>query len=95
VVGERGLAYVYRGTIELCLWPDLAEIREVFTHESLQVLKVPGAAIKNIDRSLIVKRKDGKEFRFTVNSIKGISRLARHLKEVSEQHKIPWQVVEQ
>jgi hypothetical protein len=92
---ENGLGYVYRGFIEICAWDHIDEIREVLTHESLKVLKIPGASIKNIDRTLIVKRDDGKEFSFTVNSVKRLNRLAQRLKSLSIDRKIPWQIVEQ
>lgn len=95
VVGANGFAYVYRGSTETCLWDQIAEIREVLTHESVRILKIPGGALKNIDRSLIVWRKDGKEFRFTVNTIKGVGRLANHFAEARDKYGIPWQQVEQ
>jgi hypothetical protein len=94
VVCENGLVYVYRGVEESCPRDQLVEIREVFTEESLKILKVPGAAITNIDRTLLVWRKDGKSFSFDVNPIKGLSRLAEHLAEASVKHGIPWQRVE-
>jgi hypothetical protein len=95
IVGTNGFAYVYRGATEICLWEQIAEIREVFTQESIRILKVPGGSLKNVDRSLIIRRKDGKDFQFTVNTVKGVGRLANHFAEARDKYDIPWQQLEQ
>lgn len=94
MVGELGFAFDYRGRTEICLWNQTAEIREVLKLERLRVLNVPGATIKSIDRSFVVKRVDGREFRFTSNTIKRINRFGTCLEEASKAHAIPWRQVE-
>lgn len=95
LVGDNGIAYIYRGRTEIILWEQIAGVREVYTHESMKILKIPGASIRNIDRSLVIHRKDGKEFHFTVNSIKGVGRFADHLQAASQKHSLPWQTIEE
>jgi hypothetical protein len=94
-VHENGFSFVYTGSTEICKWEELVKINEVFTQEQLKVLKIPGAVIKNIDRSFVLCRKDGKDFNFDVNSIDNIPRFAECLKEVSDKHGITWERVEQ
>ena len=92
---ENGFSYFYGGVMELCSWSETAKIQEVFTEEQMKVLKVPGAAIKNIDRSFIVHRQDGKTFRFTVNSIDSIPFLAQELEQAASKHGIEWEEIQQ
>ncbi len=94
-VHEHGFSYVYAGTTEICLWTEVAKIDEVFTEEQLKVLKLPGAAIKNVDHSFVVHRKDGKEFAFTVNSIDSIPRLTECLEAARDKHNLAWQRIQQ
>lgn len=94
-VCENGFSYVYGGATDVCPWTEVAKIQELFTQEQLKVLKVPGASIKNVDRSFMVHRRDGKQFSFTVNSIDDIPRLAECLEEARERHGIPWEQIEQ
>jgi hypothetical protein len=94
IVGEHGLACIYRGREHVFLWPEIREIREVFTHESIQVLHVLGASVKNLDRSFVVERKDGFDFRLTVNFVGDLPRLAERLEEASDLHEIPWKQLE-
>lgn len=92
---ESGFSYSYRGANEIVPWAEVMKINEVFTEEQLKVLKVPGAVIKNLDRSFVVFRKDGKEFRFTVNSIDDIPRLGAVLEEARVKHNIAWEQIRQ
>lgn len=94
-VFDSGFSYVDHGATEIVPWTEVEKITEVFTHERLQVLKIPGAAITRIDRSFVVRRKDGKEFRFTANSIDSIQRFGAVLDAAREQFEIPWEEVEQ
>lgn len=91
---ENGFSYLYGGMTEICHWRNVAKIDEVFTEEQLQVLKLPGASIKNRDRSFVVHRKDGKAYSFTVNSVDSIPRLAELFDEAREKHGIDWECVE-
>lgn len=91
---DNGFSYIYGGSTENCPWAEVDKINEVFTAEQLKVLKIPGASIKNIDRGFVVHRKDGKQFRFTVNSIDSIPRLADCLEEARDKHRIPWERIE-
>ena len=93
-VFDNGFTYVDRGATEACPWAEVDKINEILTFEQLKVLKVPGASIKNLDRSFVVRRSDGKEFRFTVNSVDSIPRLAACLEEARERHGINWERVE-
>jgi hypothetical protein len=94
-VHENGFSYAYGGENELCHWSDVTKVSEVFTEEELKVLKVPGAKIKNLDRSFVVHRKDGKTFNFSVNSIDSMRRFADLLKQASRKHNIAWEQVHQ
>lgn len=94
-IHDNGFSYIYRGSTESCPWTEVEKIAEVFTEEQMKVLKVPGAAIKNIDRSFVVHRNDGKEFHFSVNSIDGLPRFAECLEAARDQHSIPWEQIEQ
>tara|TARA_A100001391_G_scaffold117755_2_gene79772 strand:- start:148 stop:600 length:453 start_codon:yes stop_codon:yes gene_type:complete len=94
-VHDNGFSYYYAGVTDICLWTDLEKINEVLTEEQLKVLKVPGAVIKNTDRSFIIRRKDGKDFDFTVNSIDSIPRLAKYLEQASAKFGIPWERITQ
>ena len=94
IVFDEGFEYDYVGKSDICRWTEIAEIREQFTHEQLKVLKVPGATIKNIDRSFVVRRNDGNEFRFTVNSVDSIPDLANYLEAARKKYDLPWQQIE-
>jgi hypothetical protein len=93
-VHERGFSYTKAGSIEICPWSEIEKISEALTHEQLQVFKIPGAAIKNIDRSFALHRNDGKVFNFTVNSIDSIPRFAECLEEARDKFSIPWERIE-
>lgn len=90
----NGFVFVYASTAETVLWCDLEKISEVFTEERLQVLHFPGAVIENTDRSFLLHRRDGKEFRFTVNTIDDISLLGRCLEEACERFSIKWERID-
>ena len=92
---ENGFSYTYRGDTRSCPWTEVKVINEIFTQERLQVLKVPGAAIKTVDRSFLVTRNDGEHFSFSVNSNNSILQLAQFLTEARDKYSIPWQRVEQ
>ena len=94
VMGEKGFAYVSRGCAELCTWDRILVIEECYSHESLQILKIPGAAIHKIARSLEVRRTDGKVFEFTLNSVSDLDGFARCLAEISARHGIRWETYE-
>jgi hypothetical protein len=95
-VFDGGFVYDYAGKDQICPWTDVSEIRELFTHEELKVLKLPGAAIKNVNRSFVVCRKDGAQYSFTVNSIDSIPKLAEFLESARDEYGIPWeQIVQQ
>jgi hypothetical protein len=95
VVCEQGFTYLYGGIEETCRWNDVEKISEVFTEEELKILKVPGASLHNTDRSFVVKRKDGREFCFNVNSIDSIPLLANCLQDARAKHGIPWEQIQQ
>lgn len=94
-VHADGFTFAYAGSTDTCPWSELEKIEEVFTEEQLKVLKVPGAVLKNLDRSFVLYRKDGKEFHFTVNSIDSIPRFAACLEAARDQFGIRWERVEQ
>jgi len=93
-VFDNGFTYFDRGETEACPWEEVDKINEILTHEQLKVLKVPGASIKNLDRSFTVRRNDGREFRFTVNSVDNIPRLAECLEDARARHGIDWERLE-
>lgn len=97
IIHEHGFVYDYGNEHEVCFWDDAAEINETLTHEDLKVLKVPGGRIKNVDRSLRVVRKDGKEFVFTVNSLSkhGVGMVRAFLQTAQSDFGIPWHQVEE
>lgn len=88
-VFDRGFTYLYGGSTEICAWDDVDKIIEVFTAEELKVLKLPGASLKNVDRSYEIVREDGKKFRFTVNSIDSIPEFGDRVNEAVEKFDIP------
>jgi len=90
-VHENGFSYVYAGSTEICLWTELEKIQEMFIDEELTVLKIPGGTIKKTDRFFVLRRHDGKEFRFTINSIDSIPRLAKCLEDARDRFEIPWE----
>lgn len=94
-VYENGFSYTYGSVEDICTWTEVKKVSEVFTQEQMKVLKVPGASIKNLDRSFIVHRKDGKKFDFNVNSIDSVRRFADCLKQASQQHNIAWEKIHQ
>ncbi len=94
-VYEHGFSYFYRGLDETCPWTEIEKIDEVFTEEQMKVLKIPGASIKNTDRSFVVHRRDGKQFRFTVNSIDSIPRFAECMEDARVKCGIPWEQIQQ
>lgn len=88
---ENGLIYQYAGATDVVPWLEIAKITEVFTQESLKVLKVPGGSITNVDRSIVILRNDGKEFYFNVNSIQNLVPFAAQLKDASDRHQLRWE----
>lgn len=90
VIGEKGLAYVLGGYAHVCTWDRVLAIEERTFHESLPILKIPGAALKRTARILILHRSDGKDFTFTVNTISYLNGLAVHLASISREHGIRW-----
>ncbi len=91
---EHGFQYLSGKSVDVCHWQDVTEIREVFTHEELKVAKLPGAKIKQVSRSFVVLRSDGKEFGFDGNSINRLTHFGEWLKYASGQFEIPWREVE-
>lgn len=94
-VHSDGFTFIESGSTETCRWDELRKIEEIFTKEEMRVLKVPGASIKNIDRSFVLYRDDGHEFRFTVNTIDSIPKFARILEQARDRFQIKWERVEQ
>jgi hypothetical protein len=94
LLAEHGIAFFHRGRMDLTVWNQILEIHEILTHESVKLINLPFTSIKSINRSLLIKRKDGKEFQFTLKSIKGIGRLTRQLRGISERHAISWLIIE-
>jgi hypothetical protein len=88
--GSKGVACAHRHHADICLWEHAAEIREVFTHYSIPLLKFPGAAIRRVAYRLAVQRTDGKTLWFTPDSVRNLPELARRLREVSDRNGIPW-----
>ncbi len=88
---ENGLIYQYAGANDVVPWVEIAKITEVFTQESIKILKVPGASLTNIDRTIVVLRNDGKEFYFSVNSIQNLGAFASLLKDASDRHNLRWE----
>lgn len=95
VIFEHGFSYGYVDHAEICPWADIEKVDEVFTKEELKILKLPGASLKNIDRSFVVHRKDGKEFPFSVNTVDSIPRLIECFEKAREKHDFPWQQIQQ
>jgi hypothetical protein len=94
-VSEKGFSYLYRGSAQVVPWVHVAKIQEVFTEQEIKIIKVPGTGFTRIDRSFVVQRKDGKEFRFTANSINDIPKFASLLHDASEKQSIPWEQIQQ
>lgn len=90
---ENGFEDLAGRTKDICFWKDVTEIREVFTHEELEVLHFPGAKIKNVAPSFIVLRSDGKTFDFNPDAIDRFTRFGNWLKYFSEQFEIPWRKI--
>jgi len=92
-VHDLGFAYTGFGKTEICKWTELEKVFEIFTAEQLKVLKIPGAALKNIDRSFSLLRDDGETFDVDVNSINSISKFGELLEEARSAHGIPWEKI--
>ena len=92
-VHDEGFVFDYAGTSEVCFWKDVKTIEEILTAEQIPILKIPGAAIKKTDRSFALhRRSDGKDFRFTVNTIDDLPAFAGWLAEIRDRYEIEWQV---
>jgi hypothetical protein len=94
VVGSDGLAYVYRGRAQLFPWRRIMQIRETLAHVSLPVLKLPGASVNRIARTIKVCRDDGSSFSFTANTIGKMNQLTTSLRKSSAAQNVPWQIKE-
>jgi predicted Zn-ribbon and HTH transcriptional regulator len=91
---DEGFRYALGRRDDAYLWSDVRKISEIFTHEQLKVLKVPGASLRNIDQRLQISVRNGKDCGFTVNSIDDVPRFAQCLKAISEKRSIPWERIE-
>jgi hypothetical protein len=93
-VFDQGFEYEYRDEVETCRWSDIDHVDEIVTEEELKALKTPGASPKNADRSLVVHRSDGNEFRFDASSIDRFPEFATYLEAARDQRGVKWNVVE-
>jgi hypothetical protein len=96
LVCPSGLVEVQRGQILSCRWEDIAQVEETILHEHLPLkhgLKYVAPVGKS--RSYVVRRRDGKEFVFDGNRVKGLGRLAKLLRQEAETRAIPWMIKEE
>jgi Protein of unknown function (DUF3592) len=97
LICPKGLVQVDRLETLACRWEDVAEIQETVLREHLPLLKggLKYALPSGSSKSYVVRRRDGKEFGFDRNCIKGLRRLAEHLRREAESRGIPWKTVEE
>ena len=93
-VFESGFTYFTRGEELECRWADVLKVVEILTDEQLKVLKVPGAAIRNLDRRFAVHRNDGEVFSFSVNSVDKMRLFSSLLESAAKTYNLTWERVE-
>ena len=97
LICPRGLVQVQRGETLGCRWEDIAEVKERVVQEHLPILKGGLKYVMPIGKShsYVVCRRDGKQFAFDGNRVKGLSRLARMIRQEADARGITWNIVEE
>jgi hypothetical protein len=96
-LGEYGFAVSEREGTRVFLWPDIVAVRETHLYERPPILKgvAKYALPKMRSKCFIVYRKDCQQFAFDGTSFNGHTKLAKMIKEETDKHDVPWEIVEQ
>jgi hypothetical protein len=92
----NGFRHCSRRSVEEVLWTDVALIRENIVYERYPILKGPAKLLlpKVASTSYWVITTGGKEYRFDGDSIKGIKRFGKILRQQADRLSLPWETVE-
>jgi hypothetical protein len=95
-VADKGF-YIEQGlTLKLFTWDDVISVEETRTYERPPVLHPPFNYLlpKTMSKSFALQIKEHAPFAFDGNSIRGYRKLAKMIKDQTDQRNIPWNVAE-
>jgi hypothetical protein len=96
MICPKGVVEVNKLCASGCRWEEIVEVEETILHEHLPLLKygLKYALPAGKSRIYLVRRRDGKEFVFDGNRVKGLGRLGKALREKADSREITWNVKE-